>query len=259
MAELREITVEQLMAGTTDAFVRHQVDPAMVHRVWARGKAVVISGGRGRPGEKTSGPVFTCVGPTAALRTLMQEVAAVAAVPWRVTNESRADADVPRQWHRPAPRSWHWMLTDALPPETDAGRVEVIEVTDHDRIDAVLDESNADSFARPGSAGVESWLGAVRNGDLVAVGALMRLPDGTGHLRGIGVLPAARGTGVGTSLSAALTRLGMSNGASVCTLGVYTDNAVAVRMYERLGYQVVHTFTSGAVEPSKSEARTVKK
>ena len=61
------------------------------------------------------------------------------------------------------------------------------------------------------------------------------------------MLPAVRGRRLGTTLSAALTRHALQHGSGVATLGVYVDNLPAVRIYERLGYRVVHTFTSGQV------------
>lgn len=253
MGTVREIGLDELFAVSSDPFVRHQVDPATAKRAWVHGDAVVISGGRGRPAEVPAGPVYTCLGPASELGPLMRQVAEVAEPAWRVTNVSESDPHVPLRWQRPAPHRWHWMLTTA-PPDVAAelAEVEVVEVTDADEINRVLDQANADSFARPGVAGVEAWLGAQSDGVLLGVGALLRLPDGTGHLRGVGVLPAARGRGVGTAISAALTRRGFDNGSTVCTLGVYTDNAAGVAMYRRLGYQVVHTFTSGAVASAAS-------
>jgi ribosomal protein S18 acetylase RimI-like enzyme len=241
----REISLEELFAATSDPFIRHQVDPAAAKHAWVHGDAVVVSGGRGRPGEVPVGPVYTCIGPVSELAPLMREVAAVAEPAWRVTNVSASDPHVPPTWHRPGPHRWHWMLTATPPGESDG--IEVTDITDADEINRVLDRANADSHARPGAAGVETWLGARRQGALLGVGALMRLPDGTGHLRAVGVLPEARGLGLGTAISVALTRRGFANGSTVCTLGVYTDNAVAIAMYRRIGYHFVHTFTSGAV------------
>ena len=247
-AAVKETTVAELLASTADPFVRHHVDPALVRAVWTLGDAVVVSGGRGRPGEVTPGPVFTCVGPAADLVPLMAAVATSEPPPWRVTNSIAVDAQVPAGWARPGVHGWHWMLTETCPDESAAA--DTVVVTDADEIDAVLDVSLADSFARPGAPGIETWVGVRREGRLLGVGALMRLPRGAGHLRGIGVLPEARGRGIGTAISAALTRRGIATGPGVCTLGVYTDNPTAIAMYERLGYRTVHTFTSGQVVPA---------
>jgi ribosomal protein S18 acetylase RimI-like enzyme len=81
---------------------------------------------------------------------------------------------------------------------------------------------------------------------LTGVGAVERMHDGTGHLRGVTVRPAYEGRGLGRALSAALTRLAIVP-TGVATLGVYTDNARAIGLYTSLGYGVAHTFTSGEV------------
>ena len=244
---IREVGIGDLFAHTTDPFVRHQVDPTSAKRAWVHGRATVISGGRGRPQEAPPGPVYTCVGPPEDLAPLMRHVAQSAQPAWRVTNVMEADGLVPPLWTRSAVHRWHWMLTHDVPALIDAERAE--PVVDADEINAVLDAANADSFARPGAPGIEVWLGVRNTRRLLGVGALMRLPDGTGHLRGVGVLEEARGRGIGTTISAALTRRGFANGSDVCTLGVYTDNVAAVAMYKRLGYATVHTFTSGVVTP----------
>lgn len=244
-----EISVDELFATSDDPFIRHQVIRATTKRAWRRGRAVVISGGRGRPEEIPAGPVYTCLGPRADLGPLMRDVAATAESAWRVTNESAADDVVPEVWRRPAAKRWHWMLTTEPPPVDSAQAVE--EVTDTDEINAVLDQAIADSHARPTTPGIEVWLGVRRDSRLLGVGALIRLPDGTGHLRGVGVSESSRGHGIGTAISAALTRRGFVTGAGLCTLGVYTDNAPAIAMYASLGYRVHHTFTAGAVDPSR--------
>ena len=55
--------------------------------------------------------------------------------------------------------------------------------------------------------------------------------------------PAAAGQGLGTSVSAALTRRALA----VCgtaTLGVYVDNAPALAVYDRLGFRTHVSFRS---------------
>ena len=114
-------------------------------------------------------------------------------------------------------------------------------------MNALLDAFAPDAHARPGSPRVESWLGMRMDGVLLAVGALARQHDRTGHLRAVTVAPEVRGRGIGRELSAALTLAALHGGSGVATLGVYVDNLPAVAIYRRLGYDVVHTFASGPV------------
>jgi GNAT superfamily N-acetyltransferase len=81
----------------------------------------------------------------------------------------------------------------------------------------------------------------------VAVAELDRVPVGTGyvvhtdgrggpamHLGGIGVLPAARGRGVGAALSSWLLDVGWARGARLAELQADTD--AAAHVYARLGF-----------------------
>lgn len=239
------------MTGRRHAFARHQVDPAQVTRAWLRGGAVVLDGVRGRPGEEDEGPVYTALGRPEDLEPLMAGVARLAARPARLRVER--PAAVPPSWEWSDPHDWHWMLTGQVPPADERWQVEELDVErEAEAVDALLDVANPDSHARPGAPGVVTWLG-VRDSDdrdrLLGVGALQRMHDGTLHLRGVAVRPDARGAGVGAALSAALTTRAVTRGSGVATLGVYTDNEVALRLYERLGYTVAHTFRSGVLAP----------
>ncbi len=230
------------------------MDPAGVRAAWVAAGAVIISGTRGRPGETPPGPVFTCLGQPEDLAPLMEAVASRAErPPWRLTVDVDALDAVPEAWRHERHHRWHWMLTRGPVPNVQHP---VVEIDDADEINGLLDEANPDSFARPGVKGIETWLG-VRNGagpgspGLVAVGALMRQADGTGHLRGVSVRPGAVGRGLGSSVSAALTDRALATGSGVATLGVYVDNAAAVAMYTRLRYRTAHTFASGPVMRSR--------
>jgi GNAT superfamily N-acetyltransferase len=238
---VRRVGVEEL---SHLPFVRHQLDPALVSSAWRSGEAAVVSGRRLT--REGTARVVTGFGPEQELARLLAGVVPDVDVPDRVLVTAPA-AVVPSAWPLAEVRQWHWMLSTTVPDPTGAP---VAEVTDPDEVTALLDVVAPDSFARPGTPGVEAWLG-LRDGDgrLVAVGAALRQPDGTGHLRGIAVHPDARGHGLGHALSAELTLRAMA-GTGISSLGVYVDNEPALRIYRRLGYEVVHTFTSGPVSAS---------
>ncbi len=136
------------------------------------------------------------------------------------------------------------MATRTAPPVPS---FPVEEIDDADEVNALLDAFAPDAHARPGSPRVETWLGVREAGVLLAVGALARQHDRTGHLRAVTVAPEARGRGIGRELSAALTHRALDGGSGVATLGVYVDNLPAVAVYRRLGYDVIHTFASGPI------------
>jgi ribosomal protein S18 acetylase RimI-like enzyme len=225
-----------------DPFVRHQLDHAGVEAAWRHEDALVVQGGR--PRHDTTGPVFTAFGPASSLGPLMAEAAAETPPPYRVTVVDHAASRLPPTWRHREPHRWHWMLTRSLPSEPG---LPVEEVDTAAEVAALLDLAQPDAHARPGTPGIESWLGVRARGALVAVGALLRQADGTGHLRAVSVHPDHRGRGIGRGLSAALTTRALAGRSGVATLGVYTDNAPALATYTGLGYTTVHTFVSGPV------------
>jgi ribosomal protein S18 acetylase RimI-like enzyme len=241
---VREIGVAELFGSIEDPFVRHHMDPRHTRRAWVLGRAVVVDWTRARPRDVAVGPVFTCLGPVDDLAELMGRVAAVVPAPWRLSVEVAAYDAVPDEWRQRSHHRWHWMTTDVAPDPVPAAEV----VTAAAEVDAVLDVANPDSFARPGTDGVDAWLGLRSDGgELVGVGAVLRMSDRTGHLRGVSVLPSERGRGLGTVLSAALTARALVDWSGVATLGVYVENAPAMAIYTGLGYSVAHTFASGPV------------
>ncbi|MFC7494650.1 MULTISPECIES: GNAT family N-acetyltransferase [unclassified Nocardioides] len=243
---MRELHVETFRAHASP-FLRHHADPDTTRRVWISGSAAVIDGARNRPGDPAHLSVVTGVGPAIDLDPLLATVGREIDTPWRFTIEHASRRALPDSWRSPTTEHWHWMWTRTMPRRSDE---QVEEVTSAAAIDAILDAANPDSFARPDTPGVETWLG-VRDGKrLVGVGALLRQSDGTGHLRGVTVLPDYAGGGRGRVISTGLTRLALSRGSGVATLSVNDDNDPALAIYRRLGYRVAHSFASGAPAPS---------
>jgi predicted GNAT family acetyltransferase len=76
-------------------------------------------------------------------------------------------------------------------------------------------------------------------GTLVAAGSATPVPDGGVHLGSIGTVPAFRGRGYAGALTARMTADGVAERGLV-TLGLYDDNVAARRVYERLGFVMVH-------------------
>jgi len=239
-----EVAAAELAATSELPFVRHQVDPAATLRAWVRGRATVVESSRVRPGQTDTRPILTCLGPPEDLVPLMTSLADAGERPGRLSVEDASYDAVPAAWAFTRRGHWHWMLSDRPCAAPDAP---VEEVEDTAEVDAVLDAANPDSFARPGSPGTEVWLGIREAGRLVATGTLTREHDGTGHLRGVTVLPAHAGRGLGRAVSAALTLRAQAGASGIATLGVYVDNAPALAIYRRLGYAVAHTFSSGPV------------
>ena len=240
MGRVREVDGRELVATYDDPWVRHQTDPEAVVSAYADGGAVVIELRNRLPGG--SGTMAVALGGPDDLAGLLRQVHDRGVTPSRLIVPTAALDVVPPAWRPDPVRHWHWMLCRNEPP---APAAPVEEVTDPAEVDALLDAHQPDAHSRPGSPGIEAWLGIRDAGRLVAVGALRRQVDGTGNLGAVTVEAAARGLGLGSALSAALTRRALAGRSRTATLGVYTDNAPALAVYGRLGYEVVHTFSAG--------------
>ena len=106
-------------------------------------------------------------------------------------------------------------------------------------VKALLAVENSRTDARPGERSNERWVGARdATGALVACGVCEDGPGGYPELAGITVRPTSGGRGW-VAVTARLTREAVTE-VGVCTLGMYADNAVARRVYHRLGYRTVH-------------------
>lgn len=246
MEGLREIDPAGLVATSEHPFVRHQVDPADTPLVLALGDALVVDGNRNRTGPTDGRPSLWVLGPPSDVARLTALAVDRIEPPGRVSVEEAAYDALPPAWQYPTSGQWHWMLTHDEPAAHPL-EPSVVETDDADAIDALLDVANPGSFARPGARGIECWLGVPDPADpatLLAAGALYRDPSGAGHLRSVSTHPGAAGRGLGTAVSAALTRRALAR-SGTATLGVYVDNAPALAVYARLGFRTHVTFRSG--------------
>lgn len=140
---------------------------------------------------------------------------------------------------------WEWLCA-TRPPPTVAGEARLTELGPDDaaEIRGLFAVGNPRTDARPFEHPEQHWVG-VRSDDGTLLACGVREPNVAGHphLSGITVHPAARGTGLGLAVTARLTREGVSE-AGVCALGMYSENAVARRVYTGLGYGDTHEWSS---------------
>lgn len=73
--------------------------------------------------------------------------------------------------------------------------------------------------------------------------ARLSMGQGVAGLQGIGVAEPFRGRGYGTLVTTIATRAGLATGHRIVWLSVREDNHVAVRLYERLGFQRAFRWT----------------
>lgn len=139
--------------------------------------------------------------------------------------------------------AWTWLYMRELPPET-SGEEYVGPLDDRlDEVAEALSEANPETHAAR-NLPEHHWWGYVRGGKILGVCAVDDYGVEPGsdaarrhgvNLSGLGTRPDARGQGVGSAMMAAITRHFVQR-YGIVHYGVWNDNAVAFRIYRRLGY-----------------------
>lgn len=204
-------------------------------------------------GERT-GRVLTAVGEPGRVAALLSTVTPGDTVRGAaVTRGTGALAgEIFSRWGLGPASTWDRMVTETAPavPRADGAVVELLDLDrDTDEIADLLAQANPST--RQGmhtpAARRARWYGVrtvsrsagLRAGALVAAGSATPVPTGAVHLGSIGTLPAARGRGYGSALTARMTADGVAEQGLV-TLGLHDDNVVARRVYARLGFVLAH-------------------
>ena len=140
---------------------------------------------------------------------------------------------------------WEWMCTTTPPPVVPGeSRLTPLSQEDLGDICGLQEVAHPHTDARPFEFPGQQWVGVRdEDGRLVACGVSEPSLAGWPILSGITVHPGARGTGLGLAVTAHLTRAAVAD-RGVCTLGMYSHNAVARRLYIGLGYGQVHEWSS---------------
>lgn len=230
-----------LLAATgNDPFVRWEVEPALVERSWGYGAAFAFrrhSTHRRSTSLNLFGPSDDAAHLLGALPDL-SGITAISVEPHLLeVVASRVDLE--------AGGDWDWMWTQQAPaPQPAESQVEVLDdAADGADLLRLNEIGSPTAESHPGEGITELWLGIRQQDRIVAAGALHRTGGGAPHLTGIVTHPQARGLGLGTAITAALTRRALEL-AGVCTLGMYSGNDVARHVYQGLGYATAHAWCS---------------
>lgn len=230
-----------LAARPEDLFLRYDVVPGRVSRAHVEGRAVGWTSDH--PFRHVRWLTVLADDPAAAADLAARLVAADPRVDGLTLPEAAA-ALLPAQAAPPVGERWCWWLTDSAPAPR-SGEAAVADLAlDDARIGPLLAHS-ASASAFPGDRAVRRWVGVLDGDELLACAAHVEHVPGVPHLASVVTAPGARGRGLAADLCARLTRDALRAGAPVVTLGMYSDNDVARRVYTRLGFVVDRDFSSG--------------
>jgi ribosomal protein S18 acetylase RimI-like enzyme len=186
---------------------------------------------------------LNCLGPPAEVGALLADLLPELPPGQRLTVPRGTTAHLPA-WVSMEGTDWDLRWLGRRPP-IQPGEEAVEGVDDDAELRALLAASSPTASALPGDPAVRRWVGIRDGGTLIACAADTSAATGVGHLSSIAVHPAARGRGLGTVVTAALTRQLFDDGSDIVSLGMYADNAYGRAMYDALGFADDHRFTSG--------------
>ena len=187
-------------------------------------------------------PYLMALGEPTAVAALMADLAPELRDRQRVTLPRGTSPLLPA-WLGLSGTDWDFRWT-AAPAPPQPGEELVVPVED-DAVAPLLAAASPTASAQPGDPAVRRWVGVEQDGRLLACAADTSATTGVGHLSSIAVHPAARGRGLGSAVTAALTRQLLAQGCDVVTLGMYADNGAGRALYDRLAFVDSHRFTSG--------------
>jgi GNAT superfamily N-acetyltransferase len=241
---LREVTShEELLAATGESgFVRHDIPDPLEGTAHVLGAAVAFPR---RTHTRRLG--LLVMGPPDDAARLLDTLLEDDVLPdglTSVTVERGSFEAVSTRLPLGEGNDWEWMCTTAPPPQVPAeSRLEELAPNDEPAIRTLLSAANPNTDARPFEHPGQRWVGVRAADGLVACGVREPGVAGTPVLAGITVAARARGTGLGLAVTARLTREAVAE-SGVCTLGMYSHNSVARRVYLGLGYGDVHEWSS---------------
>jgi GNAT superfamily N-acetyltransferase len=237
-----ESHAELLEATRGDPFVRFDLPDPLEHPAWSLGDAVAVP--RRTHTRRLGLLVMGPAGDAGELVGRLAEQDLLADLAGVTVSRGSLDA-VAQHLTLGEGNEWEWLYAASPPPVVGAeSRLVALSRNDVDDIRSLLDLANPTTDARPFEFPDQHWVGACDEvGTLVACG--VREPNLAGWpvLSGITVHPTRRGTGLGLAVTAHLTRAAVRE-TGVCTLGLYSHNDVARRVYHGLGYGGDHLLSS---------------
>lgn len=239
---------ELLEASGHHPFVRWEVTDDLAGTWWRHDEAVAFQ--RVRRADRRT---VNLLGADDGVTTLLDALPAIAAV---VEPTRRAFSVSVPQHLEPRLREryrvmdggdWEWLHT-AVAPAEDASHERVQPLDDTARsaeITVFLESHSPTADTLPGRG--ERWFAIeAPDGALAAVAAWGRSRAGAPHLSSVAVDTRLRGGGLGRTIVGALTRWAVAE-SGVCTLGMYSHNAVARELYLSLGYDRLCAWSSRPV------------
>lgn len=150
--------------------------------------------------------------------------------------ESCGIASLPQEYKAVVEWDCYWS------PTKNGTEVEASSASDAE-IETFLKAHAPDSSVFPGNDEILMWIDIHEDGKLAAVAALCRWESGRVVISSVTTHSDLRGRGLGKALMEKCLIAGASVGEKYLSLGVRHQNESAQRLYQGLGFQLMHNFT----------------
>jgi len=107
-----------------------------------------------------------------------------------------------------------------------------------------LDANAPESSVYPGNPETVFWAGLIVNNELVAVGALSKWESGKFVISSIATKITERNKGYGQIITEGIIALANQRGIGMVRLAVNAKNEVAMRVYEKIGFESMGSFNT---------------
>jgi len=246
---LREVSDHEALLELTehDPFVRWGVPDPLAGTVLAGAGAVAVE----RVGRRGRGMwvIPHSGGGAAGIRALLEDlgrgpVERLGITHLSVPQEYAGELAATFQTEGGGDWDWMWTVTDPAPVPYEDELITLDDTADADELSDLSTVHSPTGEGDPGTGRTHLWLGLRSpDGVLVAAGAMQFLESGAPHLAGIVTHTDHRGRGFGRAVTAGLTRHAIASH-GVCTLGMYSANPPARRVYLGLGYRTAYAWHS---------------
>lgn len=253
-----------LLAAAHDSpFIRYEIPEELAHIWWEvpGGDAVAFRRIRHHP-EHGARPALVLMGSDAGVGRLVDHLPTLIASVLAEEHAETVSISLPQHLEALVRKDfrvlgggdWEWFYTTELPPPVlgDDAVLPLDDVARREEIATFLEQHSPTADTAP--AGGERWYAIEREGGrLAAVTAYGTTAKGVPHLSSVAVDASLRGRGLGRCIATVVTRVAVLEH-GVCTLGMYSHNAVARALYRSLGYDNPNAWASrvlGPLHPSR--------
>lgn len=156
---------------------------------------------------------------------------------------------IPRNWTQvelEKRSEWNAYLIESATTPNQPLKHTVVELNSDEETNTFIDNYAPDSSTKPGDSEILFWHGIRSSqGDLLSIGSAVRWKSGTTMVVSIATAPRERGKSMAQEVTSSLVKRLFDLGSPFVGLGVWARNAPAIRVYERVGFQLQEEFVSG--------------